>query len=248
MPEQNPNQFSHNEHPVEFVPPSEATERYKSLGRRATHELLKNVHLEQQLLTDQLTGLPNETAYKLALQQAIDLENAKGYEKDAETNLAILEIDVDGFKGVNDTFGHSTGDKVLQLIGDALERGVRKSDMPTHLGDKSVNDTDKQGTNGAKVAHKHGDEFGIILTAVTPEKPADPDMKPAQRLDAVKGRVGASVTGAIANSEHNGKLLELGVGVSIGATFYKARESVEAFLERADALMYADKLARKAGR
>ncbi|WP_052584421.1 bifunctional diguanylate cyclase/phosphodiesterase [Azospirillum baldaniorum] len=91
---------------------------------------------------DALTGLPNRAMFHDRLQQAIDRSERGG------ALFALLYIDLDGFKPINDTHGHSRGDEVLRVVARRLSGLLRKSDLIARIG---------------------GDEFAIILEVeVTP--------------------------------------------------------------------------------
>lgn len=83
--------------------------------------------------TDALTEIPNRTAFDLFIAQAIA-------NPDFATMLAF--IDLNGFKTINDTYGHAFGDKVLQIIGQRLRESCRSNDFVARLG---------------------GDEFVVVL-------------------------------------------------------------------------------------
>lgn len=102
---------------------------------------LKDVHsrLEHQAHHDALTGLPNRLFLKASLDQA--LKRARRY----RTKLALLFIDLDHFKTINDTLGHSSGDKLLSVVADRLKGFVREEDLVSRLG---------------------GDEFVVVLNNV----------------------------------------------------------------------------------
>jgi diguanylate cyclase (GGDEF)-like protein len=102
-------------------------------------QLEHNRHLA---LHDHLTGLPNRRLYQDRLANA--LERARR----SESHTALLVVDLNGFKLVNDTFGHHIGDLVLQRVGELFSSRVRRSDT---------------------VARTGGDEFTIIL-----EEPTSP--------------------------------------------------------------------------
>jgi diguanylate cyclase (GGDEF)-like protein len=225
-------------HNIDYVPLAEATPRYKRMGAAATRLLSENIalgsranELEQRALIDPLTGLNNETAFNLALNRAIEREQHRKYGRRQQSNMALLNIDVDEFKAVNDTFGHRVGDEVLRTIGGALQASLRPTDMPAHL--------ESEDENNSRAARPHGDEFVVLIQDITAG--AQTKMPNEDRLESVKARLRDKVTEAIGNSPHGSRLLELGVGVSIGGIFYKRGESAQKFLDRADAAMYKDK-------
>ncbi len=92
---------------------------------------------------DGLTGLVNRRCFGTRLDTTLSESRESG------RSAAVLVVDLDNFKAVNDTYGHAVGDELLRRVGDALRSRVRTSDVVARLG---------------------GDEFGILLTNVTPEK------------------------------------------------------------------------------
>jgi diguanylate cyclase (GGDEF)-like protein len=92
---------------------------------------------------DALTDLPNRALFHDQLED--ELKRARGGEK-----LAVLYIDIDEFKSVNDSLGHPVGDELLRAVGSRLRRCVRETDIVARLG---------------------GDEFAIVLTPLN--EPAD---------------------------------------------------------------------------
>jgi diguanylate cyclase (GGDEF)-like protein/PAS domain S-box-containing protein len=92
--------------------------------------------LEHLALHDELTGLANRTLFGDLLSQA--LSSARR----ADEPRALLMIDLDGFKQVNDTLGHEQGDALLRQVGERLVAALREGDTVARLG---------------------GDEFGILL-------------------------------------------------------------------------------------
>jgi diguanylate cyclase (GGDEF)-like protein len=93
---------------------------------------------EHQALHDSLTGLANRTLFLDRVRQAIGSLGP-------DTRLAVLLVDLDRFKEVNDTLGHSTGDLVLREVGARLERTLPESHTIARLG---------------------GDEFAVLVPAV----------------------------------------------------------------------------------
>ncbi len=86
---------------------------------------------------DSLTSLPNRVLFNNLLEHSVQRARR------ALTQCAILFIDLDGFKPINDTYGHGMGDKFLSHIGKVLKETIRRSDAACRFG---------------------GDEFGVLLT------------------------------------------------------------------------------------
>lgn len=84
--------------------------------------------LERLAHHDALTGLPNRLLFIDRLQQAI------GKARRNQQHIAVLFIDLDRFKPINDTFGHGTGDAVLKVVARRLRDGVREEDTVARLG------------------------------------------------------------------------------------------------------------------
>lgn len=84
--------------------------------------------LQKLALLDQLTGLGNRRYAELAVHTKLD--EMRRYDSD----FGVLFIDVDNFKKINDTHGHETGDKVLQMVAKTLYNGVRSSDIISRWG------------------------------------------------------------------------------------------------------------------
>ncbi len=95
--------------------------------------------IEQLAYYDTLTTLPNRTLLHDRLNQAIS------HAQRDNRSVAVMFLDLDRFKSVNDTMGHAVGDRLLKVVADRLSRCVRDSDTVARLG---------------------GDEFVIILTAI----------------------------------------------------------------------------------
>ncbi|SFC50952.1 sensor domain-containing diguanylate cyclase [Massilia yuzhufengensis] len=100
----------------------------------------RTAELQALLLRDVLTGLPNRRALLEALPEAMNRARRVG------RPCALLFLDMDGFKAVNDSHGHEEGDELLRQFGARLLQGVRKTDM---------------------VARLAGDEFVVVLEMLT---------------------------------------------------------------------------------
>jgi diguanylate cyclase (GGDEF)-like protein len=93
-----------------------------------------NEALKQQAFVDPLTGLANRTQFEARLAQAVQ----RCQSQDASTRdggrLAVLFVDLDGFKSVNDSLGHGAGDQVLRQAAARLLQAARKSDTVARIG------------------------------------------------------------------------------------------------------------------
>ena len=94
---------------------------------------------------DPLTGLPTRVVFEQRLQESAKRCDAR------KGRLAVLFIDLDGFKPVNDSFGHSSGDRVLERVGKRLRNCLRNNDVAARVG---------------------GDEFVLLLNGATQESAA----------------------------------------------------------------------------
>src|SRR5919106_578471 len=92
--------------------------------------------LRHQAFHDQLTSLPNRTLFTERVAYALERQDR------AQQSLAVLFLDLDDFKTINDSLGHPAGDQVLVTVAERLRRCIRPSDTVARLG---------------------GDEFGILL-------------------------------------------------------------------------------------
>lgn len=96
--------------------------------------------LKRQATIDTLTGLPNRQLFQDRLSRALL------HSKRLDTQFALLFIDLDKFKAVNDTLGHAAGDQLLQEVSARIQQVVRESDTVARLG---------------------GDEFTVILNSIS---------------------------------------------------------------------------------
>lgn len=97
--------------------------RFVVLFRDITREREANERIELLAHYDLLTGLPNRMLLREQTADAIEEARDKG------SSLAMLFIDLDGFKTINDTFGHATGDALLKSAATRLHQGLRNSDL-----------------------------------------------------------------------------------------------------------------------
>jgi diguanylate cyclase (GGDEF)-like protein/PAS domain S-box-containing protein len=104
-----------------------------------TERKLLEQQLADQVAHDPLTGLPNRQVFEESFERALELARRR------EEKLALLYLDVDSFKLVNDTVGHLAGDKLLKQVAQRLSGCLRESEMLAHVG---------------------GDEFMLVLAGL----------------------------------------------------------------------------------
>lgn len=155
---------------------------------------------------DCLTDLPNRSLFRDRLKQAIALSERK------QNLLAVLFLDIDNFKRVNDTFGHHLGDDLLRAVADRLRGIIRNSDSLTRQSTEDL------------FARLGGDEFTVLLCDV---KEVDDAARVAQRIIETLSR-------PFMLDNH-----EVFVTSSIGITIYPHDgKDDDSLLRNADAAMY----------
>jgi diguanylate cyclase (GGDEF)-like protein len=160
------------------------------LFRLNMRELSRRLEAEaiacQEARRDPLTGLPNRRSLLERLETAIPSARRHGHQ------LALLYVDLDGFKQVNDTLGHTAGDEVLRQAAERLKRTTRAEDVVARLG---------------------GDEFLIALPHV--ENAQDVALASARIVQAIarpygvyghEARISASI--GVAMYPHDGENLQ----------------------------------------
>lgn len=143
----------------------------------AMYRKFRQVEMQKSTLRDALTGIGNRVLFREQLKTAI----ARA-ERDGE-RVGVLYLDIDGFKPVNDTYGHDTGDKLLQAISERLVDRTRSSDVVARIG---------------------GDEFAAVLVKLDNRHALDivaRDVEAAisdsYTIDGQSVRIGASVGTAL---------------------------------------------------
>ena len=155
-----------------------AIEALATVGEEAFARLALTDEMAHLARHDALTSLPNRTLFLDRVEQAVSRSRRHG------TALAVLFLDLDGFKGVNDRFGHAEGDELLKRVAERLVACVRDTDSVARLG---------------------GDEFAVLVERVEGTRELDvlcQRMLSALRRDiTILGHevvVGASIGVAIA--------------------------------------------------
>ena len=113
--------------------------RLMAMLQDATERKRMEAQLLQQAFEDELTGLANRALFRDRLAHALDRRVRY------QTDVAVLLLDLDGFKRVNDSLGHAAGDALLRAIGRRIARTVRAGETVARLG---------------------GDEFAIVIESV----------------------------------------------------------------------------------
>lgn len=114
---------------------------FAAIERDITARTLAELELRKAALQDPLTGLLNRRGFHHVVARSWgSLDRPSG---------AVMMVDLDGFKGVNDTAGHPVGDMVLATVGRALMQSKRDGDFAARLG---------------------GDEFALVLPGATPDE------------------------------------------------------------------------------
>jgi diguanylate cyclase (GGDEF)-like protein len=143
------------------------------------HSMRVSVEKERQALHDALTGLPNRTLFMDRVRSSIEVDN---------NAVAVMLIDLDYFKDVNDTLGHHVGDVLLQGIAVRLQDAVGEDALVARLG---------------------GDEFAVLLEHVDRSQVRElatqvlSRLSEPFRLDDVSFHIEASIGAAIAPADAN---------------------------------------------
>ncbi len=154
--------------------------------------------------TDALTDLPNRRRFHEELETALATFPGSG-------SLALLLVDLDRFKAVNDAYGHLAGDRLLRLVADRLKVTLEPGEVIARLG---------------------GDEFALLLTADTsewPHAPSRPILAAERIVAALKQPFDLADTAAVV------------VGGSVGIAVAEPRDGIAELLHRADAALYQAK-------
>jgi diguanylate cyclase (GGDEF)-like protein len=168
--------------------------------------------LEDMAFTDSLTELPNRVLFQDRTEQIVSASQRE------HCHFALMIMDLDRFKEVNDALGHEYGDKLLQVVGERLHSCIRGSDKITRF-------------SGDTVARLGGDEFAMVLPTIqTPEGAA-----------RVAQRISDEISRPIQVGQHT-----FHIGISIGVALYpQDGEGPAALIRNADLAMYQAKKSQR---
>ena len=169
---------------------------------------------------DPLTNLPNRRSFNEQLNRI--LKRAQR----THTSAALLFIDLDNFKRINDSIGHGRGDRLLVEIAKRLSNELREDDAINYFSDTAGDDPEHEDKN-TEIARLGGDEFTVVLSDVS-----DP-----RDIEIVAGRIITSLSEPIALQSHNPV-----VTPSIGIALYpQDGTDADSLVRNADTAMYAAK-------
>jgi diguanylate cyclase (GGDEF)-like protein len=188
----------------------------------AIHDITRRKDAEEQVRRlayfDPLTGLPNRLLFTEQLQKTL------GYAQRQGRQVAIMFVDLDNFKRVNDTLGHNVGDELLKVVSAKLAGSIRAQDW---IG------RSEGGPGANSIARLGGDEFIVMLN----------DVPDAAGAASVARRLVAALAEPVMLQS-----TELCVGGSVGVAMYPADGTdIDTLLMNADTAMYRAKEAGRGG-
>ena len=160
-----------------------------ALGVFAAVRTRRNRHFAQLALCDELTGVGN----RRRLDRDLTIESASN----SETPVAVIMVDVDHFKRINDEHGHDAGDQALRAVADVLRTEVRTGDVVYRYG---------------------GEEFCVLLTRTTSVEAGDV----AERIRAAVSRMALAIDRPLTVSIG----VALGKGLHVAQTLLRADEAL----------------------
>ncbi|MET3808278.1 diguanylate cyclase (GGDEF)-like protein [Nakamurella sp. UYEF19] len=180
---------------------------FLSMAKDRAETLAAHQLMAHRALHDQLTGLPNREVVEEHINHALAAAGRRG------ALVAVLFIDVDHFKTINDTYGHRTGDELLQILARRMENAVRAGDT---------------------VGRLSGDEFLVVCKDI-PDGQHAPTM--LTRLgQRIRSAIAQPITPATTDPP-----VTLTVTVSIGVAITTDRATAATLIHTADVAMYRAK-------
>ncbi|MBT9513687.1 MAG: EAL domain-containing protein [Acidovorax sp.] len=178
---------------------------YRGVARDITERKLAEAQIQRLAFYDELTGLPNRRLLMDRLERAVAASTREG------CHGALLFLDLDNFKGINDTLGHEWGDRLLVQVGARVSACVRATDTVARLG---------------------GDEFVVVIEGLHAE-----EAEAAAEAEAVAQKVLAALNQPY---QVDGCEMHSTPSIGI-ALFLDAQQPVQELLKRADLAMYQAK-------
>ena len=178
---------------------------YRGIGRDVTAQKSTDETIRRLAYYDSLTQLPNRQLFMERLGESVLVCRRR------QDRSALLFVDLDGFKSLNDTKGHTVGDLLLRQVGDRLKCAVREIDTVARLG---------------------GDEFVVILNALNPNPPIA-----AIQARTVGQKMLMALNEAYHLNDYD-HLCTSSIGITL---FSGNDTDMEAILQRADLAMYQAK-------
>jgi PAS domain S-box-containing protein len=200
------------------------TDKLVIVNRDITERKRAEEMLAHNAFHDELTNLPNRALFLDRLQHALTLSK-----KHSNYKFAVLLIDIDEFKIINDSLGHTAGDELLIQVGQRLTDSVRRADMVSRPRTSGVSDNL---TGDGTLARLGGDEFAILLD----------DIRDSVAAVRVAERVQAELAAPFVVNQQ-----EIVISASIGiASSTTPHTRAEDLVRDADIAMYRAKRSGKA--
>jgi diguanylate cyclase (GGDEF)-like protein/PAS domain S-box-containing protein len=184
----------------------EAGRFYTIIVRDVTEQQRAEAALRALATRDELTGLLNRRGFRALAEQELKVGRRSGRRD------AVIAVDLDDFKPVNDRWGHAAGDDALRLVAEVLRGAVREGDVVARLG---------------------GDEFVVYASGLAG----------AEEGHVLAARLTGALDARMARARDAGVPWQ--IGWSVGVAEVEAGDDLEALLGRADAQLYARKVARR---
>jgi PAS domain S-box-containing protein len=202
--------------------PKGEIEQLVVVNRDITERKRAEEALAHNAFYDGLTNLPNRALFLSRLQHALDMAK-----RHTTYKFAVLFIDLDEFKVVNDSLGHPAGDELLVQIGQRLSKSLRREDTVARSSGGGGGDAGEE-----SLARIGGDEFTIVLDDIA--APSDA-VRVAERI---QGRLAIPF---VVNRQE--MVISASIGIALSTT---ARSAAEEVLRDAEIAMYRAKRAGKA--